>query len=132
MSPPKPLDLGKIYIGFISCRDSGLDPCVFASSQQPSRESAARIRSPMMHTHRRNMFFMHGNIVEIAEPVLQTLERSKESLASFDHPFIRKQAGEEIRRVTQLLGLDAQFVVAARIELREGFAFLTHFTPPSG
>src|SRR6516225_3202158 len=132
MLAPKSLDLGQIQICFIRGRDGCLDPCVFASSQQPSRESAARIRSPMMHTHRRNMFFMHGNIVEITEPVLQTLERSKKSLASFDHPLIRKEAGEEFRRVTQLLGLDAQFVVAARIELREGFAFLTHFTPPSG
>ena len=85
----------------------------------------------MMHTHRRNMLFMHGNIVEITEPVLQTLERSKESLASFDHPFIRKQSGEEFPRIAQLLGLDAQFVPASRIELREGFAFLTHFPPPS-
>jgi len=85
----------------------------------------------MMHTHRRNMFFMHGNIVEIIEPVLQTLERSKKSLASIDHPFIRKEAGEEFPRIAQLLGLDAQFVPAACIELREGFAFLAHFTPSS-
>ena len=85
----------------------------------------------MMHTHRRNMLFMHGNIVEITEPVLQTLERSKESLTAFDHPLIRKQAGEEFPCIAQLLGLDAQFVSAALIELREGFAFLTHLMPPS-
>jgi len=85
----------------------------------------------MMHTHRRNMFLMHGNIVEITEPVLQTLERSKESLPSFGHPFIRKQSGEEFRCVAEFFGLDAQFVSAPCIEPREGFAFLTHFTPPS-
>src|SRR5215472_666909 len=116
---------------FICGRDSGLYPCVLASSQEPSREGAARIRSPMMTSHHGNMFFMHGNIVEITEPVLQTLERSKESLAPFDYPFIRKQAGEEFRRVAQLLGLDPQFVPAARIELRKRFAFLTDFTPSS-
>jgi len=85
----------------------------------------------MMHTHRRNMFFMHGDIVKITEPVLETLECGKESLASFDHPLIRKQTSEEFRSVAQLFGLDAQFVPAVRIELRERFAFLTHFTPPS-
>ena len=85
----------------------------------------------MMHTHRRNMLFMHSNIIEITEPVLLTLERSKETLASFDRSLIRKQAGEEFPRIAQLLGLDAQFVSAALIELREGFAFLTHLKPPS-
>ena len=85
----------------------------------------------MMHTHRRNMLFMHGNIVELTEPVLQTLERSKESLPSFGHPFIRKQSGEEFRRVAEFFGLDAQLVPAACIELRESFAFLAHFTPSS-
>src|SRR6516225_5629626 len=103
MLAPKSLDLGQIQICFIRGRDSDLDPCVFASSQQPSRESAARTRSPMMHTDRRNMFFMHGNIVEITESVPQTLERSKESLTPFDHPFIRKEAGEEFRCVSHLL-----------------------------
>src|SRR5262249_52420918 len=109
----------------------GLDPCVLASGQQPGRESAARVRSSMMHTHRRNMFFMHGNIVEITEPVLQTLQRSKETLPSFDHPLISKQSATEFRRVAEFFGLDSQFVPAACIELRESFAFFAHFTPSS-
>ena len=39
------------------------------------------------------------------------------------------RAGKELNGITQLLGLDAQLVATARIELRERLAFLAHLAP---
>src|SRR5262249_47171912 len=85
----------------------------------------------MMDTHRGNSLFVHGDVVEVPEPILQAPEGGKELLASFNCPLVLEQAGKEFRRVAQLLSLNAQLVPAACIELRERSAFLAHLAPAS-
>ena len=46
----------------------------------------------------------------------------KELLASLYRPLLREQADEELRGITQLLGLDAKLVPTARVELGERYA----------
>src|SRR5215472_1989631 len=72
---------------------------------------------------------MHGDVVEIAEPILHALKRGKKLLAPFQCPLGREQRGEELRRITQLLGLDAELVTAACIEPRQPSAFLANLAP---
>src|SRR5271166_2147997 len=72
---------------------------------------------------------MHGDVVEIAEPILPALKRRKKLLAPFQRPLGREQRGEELSRITQLLGLDAQLVAAACIEPRQDSAFLANLAP---
>jgi hypothetical protein len=59
---------------------------------------------------------------------LRTLEDSKESPSSFYRPLGRKQGGEEFLSVAQFLGLDAEIVAAAGIELCERSTLLTNST----
>ena len=61
---------------------------------------------------------MHGDVVKIAEPILQALEGREKLLAPFERPLGREQRGEELRRITQLLGLNAKLMAAAFIEPR--------------
>src|SRR6516225_9321174 len=129
MLSPKSLDFGQIRIRFVSCLNGGLDPCVFASSQQPGRESTALVRSVMMNAQRGNTPFVHGDVVEVTEPILQTLKGGKELLASSYRPLVREQAGKEFRRIAQLFGLNAQLVSPGCIELRERLAFFPHLAP---
>src|SRR5215472_15903251 len=72
---------------------------------------------------------MHGDVVEVAERILQAFKRSNEMLAPFACPLGREQRAEEFARIAKLLGLDAQLVTATPIELSERFAFLANLAP---
>ena len=109
-SPPKRLDFTEIRIGFRSHGHRSLDPCVLKSGQKAGGERAARVRTLTGDTYCRDSFFVHGDVVKVAEPILQATESVKKLLAPLHRPPPREQASEELRRVAQLLGLDAKLV----------------------
>src|SRR6516225_1595243 len=129
---PKRLDLGQIRICFRRRCRRGLDPRVFAASQHPGGESTVPARSLTADTYCRDTFFVHGDVVKIAEPVLQAPEGVKELLASSHRPPARKQTREELRCVAQFLGLDTKLVAAPRIEFGECLPFLANLAPAPG
>src|SRR5262245_51072416 len=122
-SSPKRLHFSEIRIGFRSDGHRSLDPCVLESSQKTGGERPAWVRSLTGDTYCRDSFFVHGDIVKIAEPILQAPEGVKELLAPLQRPLPREQAGKELRRVAQFLGLDAELMATALIELGERFTF---------
>src|SRR6516164_1328911 len=128
-SPPKRLDFTEIRIGFRSHGHRSLDPCVLKSGQKAGGERAARVRTLTGDTYCRDSFFVHGDVVKVAEPILQATESVKKLLAPLHRPPPREQASEELRRVAQLLGLDAELVATGRIELGERFSFLANLPP---
>src|SRR5262245_37317354 len=79
----------------------------------------------------RDALFVHGDVIEIAKPLLQALEGFKELLAPFCRPLARIQAGKKFRRIAQLLALNTEPVTAACIQLAELFAFLANLAPAS-
>src|SRR5262249_44182199 len=81
------------------------------------------------NTYCRDSFFVHIDVVKVAEPTLQATESVKKLLAPLHRPPPREQASEELRRVAQLLGLDAELVATGRIELGERFTFLANLPP---
>src|SRR6516164_1587764 len=85
----------------------------------------------MMDTQRGNSLFVHGNVVEIPESILQALEGGMEMLASLCCPLVLEQRGKEFYRIAQLLSLNAQLVPAASIEPRDCSSFLAHLPPAS-
>ena len=128
-SSPKRLHLGEIRIGFRSDGHRSLDPCVLKSGQKASGERPVRVRTLMGNTYCRDSFFVHSDVVKVAEPILQASEGVKELLAPLQRPFPREQAGKELHRVAQFLGLDAELVATALIELGERFTFLANLPP---
>src|SRR5262249_21338162 len=128
-STPKRLDSTQIRIGFRSHGHRGLDPCVLKSGQKAGGERAARVRTLAGNTYFRDSFFVDSDVVKVAEPILQAPDGVKKLLASLRHPLPREQASEELRRIAQLFGLDAELVATALIELGERFTFLANLPP---
>ena len=128
-SPPKRLDFTEIRTGFRSHSHRGLDPCVLQSGQKAGGERAARVRTLTGDTYCRDSFFVHSDVVKVAEPILQAAESIKKLLAPLHCPLPREQASEELRRVAQLLGLDAEPVATGRIKPSERLTVLANLPP---
>ena len=58
----------------------GLHSRILAPGEQSGREDPFQTRSPAAQSHRRNQVLMYGNVIELAETVLQTLESLQELL----------------------------------------------------
>src|SRR5262252_11236799 len=91
-SPPKRLDFTEIRISFRSHGHRGVDPCVLKSGQKAGGERAARVRS--LFTYCRDSFFVHSDVVKVAEPALQATESVKKLLSPLHRPLSREQASE--------------------------------------
>lgn len=73
-SSPKRPYLGQIGI-CIHCRShGGFDARIFAPSQKTGGKDAVFIGASLTDAQCRDAFFMHGDVIKIAKPVLQALE----------------------------------------------------------
>src|SRR5262245_65286671 len=104
---------------------------VFVAGPQSGGKVAFRVAAPTPATpaaagNGRNAVLVHGNVVEVAKAILQVLECRKELLPALPRLLAWKHAGEELRRVADLLGLNAQLVTATGIELRQLLAPLAN------
>src|SRR6516225_10022456 len=106
-SPPKRLDFTEIRIGFRSHGHRSLDPCVLKSGQKAGGERAARVRTLTGDTYCRDSFFVHGDVVKVAEPILQATESVKKLLAPLHRPPPREQASDPPRSAASWLGCGA-------------------------
>ena len=105
---PKRLHFSEISVGFRSDGHRDLDRCVLKSGQKAGGERAVRVRTLTGNTYCRDSFFVHSNVVKVAEPILQAPESIKKLLAPLYRPLPREQASEELRGVAQLLGSDGR------------------------
>src|SRR6266699_1373367 len=132
-SPEWP-DLAQGRTGIGRLLERGLEACIFAAGQQSRREGALTVRasasSPQAQPGiRRDQAFVHRDIVEITETILQRLEPGQKCLLSLRCLLARKQAGEEFGCVAGLLAPNAQLVPAARVELPQYLAFVAELLP---
>ena len=110
---------------------------VFAARQQSRSEGALRTVSPApcppsLFGNGRNAIFMNRDVVEVAQAVLHAFQPREKLLPTLRRLLAREQAGEELRCVSDFLGLNAQLMTAADIEPREPFTFLADLLEAAG
>src|SRR5581483_6105106 len=101
-SVPERLCRGEGLITLDRCGQRGFDLRVLVAGQQSGCKSPLAARALRTYAGTRHDRGVDGDVVEVAEAVLQVLER-----------------GEELGGIAQLLGADAQLVALARGELGE-------------
>src|SRR5262245_25847920 len=126
-SAPERLAPGQLGMRLGGGRHGEADPCVFAPGPKPGRDRELPARTASRH--RSDEILVDGDVVEIAEAVLQALESGQKILAPLRRALAREQVGEELRSVAQLLRLDTQLVASAHVELRQRLAPLADLAP---
>src|SRR5262245_2596931 len=86
-SSPEWLELAQLCVRFGGGRHGGIEARVFPPGHQPGREGKLAARSPARRCA--NDVFMHGDVVEIAEAVLQAGQSAEKLLSPLRHPFAR-------------------------------------------
>src|SRR3954452_16316239 len=128
-SPPEGPHLDEVPVGLRRVRHRLVDPGILAPGQHAGRKGALAARMAPPGADRRHALLMYRDIVEVAESVLQALQRRRERLATLGRSPAVEQVAEEFRAITQLLGLDAQLVTASRIEPLQRLAALANLAP---
>src|SRR5215831_8668580 len=132
---PKWLDLRQGRMGVDCILQNRVETGVLAARQQSSGKGALRVSSPApappLIGDGRDAIFMDGDVVEVAQAILHVLERGEKLLPALRRLFAGEEAGEELRCVSHLLGLNAQLVTAAGIEPGEHFSPLANLLEAS-
>src|ERR1043166_2512107 len=104
--------------------DERLAARFLAPGHEADREGlGAGARAPSGAAHQfAGHLFAHRDVIEVAERVLQLLERRHERLAPFLGAPAREKGGEKVGRVAHLLDCDAQLVPLPRLKLAHGAA----------
>src|SRR5262245_41609603 len=122
-SSPKRLRLDELCITVKRVRQRLVLACFLSPGQQPGRKSAFR-RSSIG-----NQALIHRNVIQIAQPILQSFKRRHKFLLLSHGFLVLKQSTEKLGRVAQFFHLNAQFVTFVGIELRKLFSPLAYFAP---
>src|SRR5262245_55024217 len=127
---PKWLDLRQGRMGVDCILQNRVETGVLAARQQSSGKGALRVSSPApappLIGDGRDAIFMDRHVVEVAQAILHVLERGAKLLPALRRLIAGEAAGEELLCVSYLLGLNAQLVTAAGIELGEHFSPLAN------
>src|SRR5581483_802896 len=118
-SVPERLCRGEGLITLDRCGQRGFDLRVLVAGQQSGCKSPLAARALRTYAGTRHDRGVDGDVVEVAEAVLQVLERGDEGLVPPACVLAIVERGEELGGIAQLLGADAQLVALARGELGE-------------
>ena len=72
---------------------------------------------------------MHGDVIQVAERILQLFQPGDESVPPLIGLFAGKNGSEKFRGITHLFGLDPQLMAPARRKLAQMFAALADLLP---
>src|SRR5215831_19788900 len=128
---PKRFDPGQGLMSVGCTLQNRIETGVLATRQQSRSERALRAASPApiappLAGNGRDAIFMNRDVVEVAQAILHAFQPREELLPTFRRLLAREKAGEELRRISHLLGLDAQLMTAAGVEPGEHFAPLAN------
>src|SRR6266702_3162798 len=134
-SRPKWFRFGKAAIGLLGVLQHRADARLLATGEAAGGECLLGATSPSLSAsvssvdHPLGQFLVHLDVVEVAERVLQLFQPRHEFLPAPRGFLAGERAGEEFRRIAQLLCPNAQLVAAEGIELVELCALFENLFP---
>src|SRR5262249_51409145 len=112
------------------------DLCLLLSGYEAGDESATAqqlgICFSLLAQHSKVELFVHRDVIERAEAVLDALRCIQECDPAACRLPARKDVRDEFRNVTEFFHRDPQLMALAGIELIESFGFLHDFLAPPG